>query len=104
MPDLGPIEYIAIGLLIIFMVTRGVAQAEVIERLRRVEGKLDRLLQHNGLEYMSTDVLSDEVKAMAMDPRQRIAAIKRHREQTGAGLKETKELIDEYVRQQAAKE
>ena len=58
-------------------------------RLRRVEAKLDLILRHLGLEYVDPATpggLSAEVKTLADDPAQKIAAIKLYREETGAGL------------------
>src|SRR5438067_4588595 len=69
-------------------------------RLRRVEAKLDLILKHLGLEYKGPETsagLSEEVKALADDPRQKIAAIKLHREQTGLGLKEAKDAVEAYI-------
>jgi hypothetical protein len=57
--------------------------------LRRVERKLDALLKHQGVVLPSP--LSPEVQALARDPKQKIAAIKLHREQNpGLGLAEAK--------------
>jgi hypothetical protein len=69
-------------------------------RLRRIEGKLDLLLKHQGLQFSDPAIpgdLSDEVKSLADDPTKKIAAIKLYREQTGLGLKEAKDAIDAYV-------
>lgn len=68
-------------------------------RLRRLEGKLDLILQHLGLEYEdpATRGLSDAVKALADDPAKKIAAIKLHRDQTGLGLKEAKDAVEAYI-------
>ena len=46
---------------------------------RRVERKLDALLQHHEVKLPSR--LSPEVECLATDPTQKIAAIKLHREQ-----------------------
>ncbi len=69
-------------------------------RLRRVEAKLDMILRHLELEYTdpaTSEGLSPEVKTLADDPTQKIAAIKLHREQTGLGLKEAKDAVDAYM-------
>jgi hypothetical protein len=69
-------------------------------RLRRVEGKVDLILRHLGLEYTDPATpggLSDEVKALADDPAKKIAAIRLHREQTGLGLKEAKDAVEAYM-------
>ncbi len=64
------------------------------ERLRVHEARLNALMRHFGVAYGSLAEPSDEIKQMIKDPRQRIEAIKAFREQTGAGLKEAKEVID----------
>jgi Ribosomal protein L7/L12 C-terminal domain len=68
-------------------------------RLRRLEAKVDLILRHLGLEYHDpvAAALSDEVKALADYPAQKIAAIKLHREQTGVGLKEAKDAVEAYL-------
>jgi hypothetical protein len=69
-------------------------------QLRRVEAKLDRILDHLGLEYCdpaSPAALSPEVKQLADESRSRIEAIKLHRRQTGAGLREAKQAVDAYL-------
>ncbi len=68
-------------------------------RLRRIEAKLDLILKNLGLEFQdpATAGLSPEVKALADDPAKKIEAIKLHREQTGAGLKEAKDAVEAYI-------
>jgi Ribosomal protein L7/L12 C-terminal domain len=68
-------------------------------RMRRLEAKIDLILQHLGLEYEDPAArgLSEEVKALAEDPAKKISAIKLHREQTGAGLREAKDAVEAYM-------
>jgi hypothetical protein len=69
-------------------------------RLRRLEAKIDLILRHLNLEYQEPTTaagLSNEVKALADDPAQKIQAIKLHREQTGLTLKEAKDAVEAYV-------
>ena len=68
-------------------------------RLRRLEAKLNLILEHLGLEYKdpATQGLSPEVKTLADDSARKIAAIRLHREQTGLGLKEAKEAVEAYI-------
>ena len=69
-------------------------------RLRRVEAKLNLILKHLSLEYKDPGTpagLSENVKILADDPAQKIAAIKLHRELTGLGLKEAKEAVEAYI-------
>jgi len=64
--------------------------------LQRLERKLDALLKHHGVEPPSR--LSPEVQRMARDPRQKIAAIKLHRDQNpGLGLAEAKAEIEDFA-------
>jgi hypothetical protein len=66
--------------------------------LRRINRKLDIIIQHLGIELPETLVsgLSAEVCQLA-DADQKIEAIKVHREQTGVGLKEAKDAVEEYM-------
>jgi Ribosomal protein L7/L12 C-terminal domain len=69
-------------------------------RLRRLEAKTDLILRHLGLEYIDPATpggLSEEVKTLANDPARKIEAIKLHREQSGAGLKEAKDAVETYM-------
>jgi hypothetical protein len=70
-----------------------------VARIRRLEDKVDLILHHLGLKYEdpATRGLSEEVKALADDPAKKISAIKLHREQTGAGLKEAKDAVEAYM-------
>ncbi len=69
-------------------------------RLRRIENKLDLILDHLKLEFdqhaMPDEELDEEVRTLADDGK-KIEAIKLYRELTGAGLKEAKDAIDEYL-------
>jgi hypothetical protein len=73
--------------------------ASDVRRLIRLEGKLDLVLRQLGLEYTppSSGVLSQQVKALCADPAHKIAAIKLHREQTGASLAEAKATVEAYT-------
>jgi Ribosomal protein L7/L12 C-terminal domain len=69
-------------------------------RVRRLEAKVDLILGHFGLEYKDPATpagLSEEVKALAENPADKIAAIALHREQTGLGLKEAKDAVESYM-------
>ncbi len=69
-------------------------------RIRRIEAKLDLILSELKLDYVdpaSPGGLSEEVKVLADDPSQKIAAIKLLREQTGLGLKEAKDAVEGYL-------
>ena len=65
-------------------------------RLHRVEGKLNAVLQR--LEMTPGVSLYPEVRALARQPGQKIAAIKRHRDlNPGLGLIEAKAQVEEYL-------
>ena len=60
----------------------------VAARLRRIEGKLDLILKHSGLDYedLGTGTLSKEVEGLA-DAARKIEAIKLHRDTNRARAK-----------------
>jgi ribosomal protein L7/L12 len=69
------------------------------KRLRDVEIKLAKVMQHVGFEADTTPLPpSHDVLVLARTPGAKIAAIKAYREQTGAGLKEAKEVIEAIER------
>ncbi len=66
------------------------------DRLTRVEQKLDLLLTHAGLDY--TPATKAAWQALADEgPARKIAAIKAYREETGAGLADAKQAVEEYI-------
>ena len=70
-------------------------------RIRRVEAKLDMVCcstcNWNTAIRQSPGGLSEDVKALADDPAQKIAAIALLRRQTGIGLKEAKDAVEGYI-------
>jgi ribosomal protein L7/L12 len=60
---------------------------------------MDALLKHQGVEVPPPPPsgLSSEVERLANAPGGKIAAIKLHRQQTGAGLAEAKVKIEEFL-------
>jgi ribosomal protein L7/L12 len=73
--------------------------SEDASRLRRVERKLDLILKHLGIKYAEPapgEGLTGQVRALA-DRGEKIAAIKAHRDQTGAGLAEAKRAVEVYM-------
>ena len=97
---LGFFDYAMIALIVAFsagsaVVLRPSDQA----RLKRLERKLDLLLKHFEIKDPGLNVvddLSEEVRKLA-DDGQKIEAIKLHREQTGLGLKESKDAVEAYI-------
>ncbi len=67
-------------------------------RLQKLEAKVDRILDHLGLEAADLPPLSEEVKALALQPRKKFAAVKLHRQQTGAGLREAEAAVAAHIR------
>ncbi len=67
-------------------------------RLRRIERKLDLIIEHLGIrcEEELKDGLAGDVRSLADDGR-KIAAIKRHRELTGSSLVEAKRAVEDYM-------
>ena len=68
-------------------------------RLHRIESQLDHIIQHMGIDFhdpASPAGLSDEVRRLAEEG-MKIAAVRRHREQTGVGLLEAKQAIDAHL-------
>jgi ribosomal protein L7/L12 len=73
-------------------------------RLFRISAQLDKqeahwqsLLRHLGIDPAELAEPSEKVKALASQPGGRIEAIKAYRQQTGAGLKEAKAVVDKLA-------
>src|SRR4051794_822656 len=64
------------------------------ERLRRLEGKIDLIMIHLGLEY--TPPAPSTWQQLADDPARKIAAIKAYREEHGVDLVEAKRAVEQY--------
>jgi hypothetical protein len=63
--------------------------------VRRLERKLDALIQHHGVTLQWS--LSPEVQRLANDPSRKIAAIKLHRKQNpGLSLADAKEEVEDF--------
>lgn len=67
-------------------------------RLLRIERKLDLVLSHMGVDFSKIDAhgLHEDVRSLA-DSVGKIAAIKKHRELTGASLVEAKDAVEAYM-------
>lgn len=80
-----------------FLSSSNLAPADAA-RLRRIEGKLDLVLKHLGLEYVDTMFanLLPEVCKLA-DEGKKIEAIKIHRQFTGASLADAKSTVEAYM-------
>jgi len=84
-------EYIFAFLLVANAIGAFVGNAR---RFQDVERKLNLVLAHLGIDPTAQVNPSSDVINLAADPRQRIAAIRAYRLQTGAGLKEAVAVID----------
>jgi hypothetical protein len=86
-----------VGAFLIVRLTSRECNARILSRL---EGKLDALLKHQGIDF---DPYSD-LPASVLDALRRgkkIEAIKEYRLATGAGLREAKDFIEELQRRAA---
>ena len=68
-----------------------------LNRLSRLNAKIDALLRNAGITFDELQDVAPDVRE-AIDGGETILAIKRYRLATGAGLKEAKEFIDEVRR------
>ena len=60
-------------------------------KMNHMDKKLNRIMEHLGIEEINID---EELNELIADDK-RISAIKRLREETGMGLKEAKEYVDD---------
>ena len=68
-----------------------------LNRLSRLDAKVDALLRASGVKFDELQDVPAEVRE-ALERGETILAIKRFREATGAGLKEAKGFVDEIRR------
>jgi Ribosomal protein L7/L12 C-terminal domain len=68
-------------------------------RLRRIERKLDLILQYLNVPVKDVELVNQVSAAVRQlaDEGRKIEAIKLYREQTGAGLREAKETVESYM-------
>ena len=90
-------------LAIIVMVTGAVVLGRIavlhkrLDAFSRLDGKLDALLEHAGIQFDPYRNVPASV-VTALERGQKIEAIKNYRAATGAGLKEAKEFVEEVQR------
>ncbi|WP_270474699.1 ribosomal protein L7/L12 [Clostridium cochlearium] len=92
-------EYITIGFIVVSLIyINGNDNINKIHRnQKRIESKLDRVLEHLGLPELCSEYISDELKGELIElvrENKKIKAIKKLRESTGMGLKEAKDYVD----------
>ena len=88
-----PFTFWLVAFALVVLVMQGYA---LNARLGRLQRTLDRLAQHHGVDGGAG--LSDRVKEIARDRGRTIEAIKAHRDETGAGLAEAKQAVEDYLR------
>jgi ribosomal protein L7/L12 len=72
-----------------------------LNRLSRVDAKIDALLKNAGVEFNEFENVPADVRE-AFERGETILAIQRLRAATGMGLKEAKEFVDELRRRRVA--
>lgn len=72
-----------------------------LNRLSRLDAKLDALLKHAGVSFNEYENVPPDV-IEALQRGETILAIKRLRQANGVGLKEAKEYVDEVKRRSVA--
>ena len=84
-----------IGIALLFI--RLSALERRMNRLSRLDAKVDALLKNAGIQFDPFDDVPADVRE-ALERGETILAIKRLRTATGVGLKEAKEFVDEVRR------
>ncbi len=83
----------SIALITLFSIDASIKRLE--RKMKRIDLSLSLLLNRMELEVPSQ--ISDRVKQMALDPYRKLEATKLYRAETGVGLKEAKEAIEEFI-------
>jgi ribosomal protein L7/L12 len=98
-------ETVLLGVLVgagmALLLVRLMAIERRLDRLSRLEAKVDALLKHAGVEFDAFSDVPLDVKE-ALERGETILAIKRFRQATGVGLKDAKDVIDELRRRSAS--
>eukprot|EP00042_Codosiga_hollandica_P014869 m.964239 g.964239 ORF g.964239 m.964239 type:complete len:93 (-) comp436896_c0_seq1:40-318(-) len=80
---------------IVVLLAIGVWQLYSIhQRLNQQAAQLQALMRHLGVTPGQLTEPTEDIKALARQPARRIEAIKAYRQQTGASLKDAKDVID----------
>jgi uncharacterized protein YoxC len=90
---------IFILVVLIFLVTYYTERLTIglYRHVDRVDRKLSLILKELNINFDETPVISDRVKEIARDPQRKIEAIKAYRDETGQGLYEAKQAVEEYI-------
>jgi hypothetical protein len=100
LPVLAVVVIVAVGVTVVALQTYVRPLERRLDRLSRIEGKLDALLKHSGLRFDPLEALPAGVLD-AVKQGQKIEAIKRYRAATRAGLQEDKDVVEEAMRRAA---
>lgn len=87
-------EYCLLGFL---LATTAGFVLDYSRRLRDIERKVTLLLSHFKIDPTSPVDPSSRVRDLIADPKQRFAAIKAYRRETGANLKDAAEVVDRLM-------
>ncbi len=72
----------------------------ILRQLLLLQRKADQALTHLGIQPTPEHIpLSERAKELAADPARKIQAIKVYREETGAGIAEAKDAIEEWIKE-----
>lgn len=91
--DIGFTDYVFITLIVVCF--GGGATAIQRAGLRRLDRKLDALLEHQGISL--PPIVSEEVQQMLVDPTKRSEAIELHGEQTGLSEEDATTDVDAFL-------
>ncbi|WP_312907744.1 ribosomal protein L7/L12 [Tissierella praeacuta] len=90
-------EYVSMGLIVILFTIFSTNISELHRNQKRIESKLDKVIEHLGLYELSMEHISDDLKSELIglvSENKRVKAIKKLRDATGMGLKEAKDYVD----------
>jgi ribosomal protein L7/L12 len=74
-----------------------VSRDRLNRRVNTLEVRLEKLLLHVGFVADPNPPATDDVAVLARTPGAKIAAIKAYRKQTGAGLRESKAVVERLM-------
>jgi hypothetical protein len=70
------------------------ANERLKKRVLDLEVRFHKLQEHTGFVADAKPPITDDVRVLARLPGSKVAAIKLYRQQTGAGLKEAKDVVE----------
>jgi ribosomal protein L7/L12 len=92
------IGLVILAILVLIAALNTERQAANLRReVARVDRKVSMILKELNLSYEDSLALSERVKEIARDPNRKIEAIKVYRDETGQGLAESKQAVEEYI-------